>query len=435
MWRPTYEPHAQAPHLYRPVDAEYEKACENWALAAHLRPAAVAFPRSPAEAAVVIRLATAEGLRVAPLGTGHNAYPFTNLSNTVLVRTDHLNSYQLDRDAGVTRIGAGAIWGPLVDMLSVHGLAALHGSSPDAGIIGYTLGGGIGWYGRALGLAANTVAAVDLITADGSLVRADEYHEADLFWALRGGGGGNFGLVTAIEMRLENIRTAYAGMLAWDLREAERVLPRWVEWAETATDAVTTAYRQLQFPLIPSLPEQLRGRQLVVIDGAALADDIEAEQILAPLRALRPKLDTFRRVPVRSLVRLHNDQSGSMRSALLTELPAAGIDQLLEASGPDSDDAVVTNVELRQLGGALRRPAAAGGVLNRIDEPFLLLSDGWDVSGAMTPWTSSRNYLNFCQQPVDPSTGFDPGAWQTLLQVRRRIDPFGIFRANHEIPV
>src|SRR5262245_49782755 len=114
-------------HVYRPVDAEYEQACRTWALAAPLRPAAVAFPHSPAEAAVVVRLATAEGLRVAPLGTGQNAYPFGDLSDTVLVRTDRLTGYQVDPN--VARVGAGSTWGPLIDMLGEYGLTALHGSS------------------------------------------------------------------------------------------------------------------------------------------------------------------------------------------------------------------------------------------------------------------------------------------------------------------
>ncbi|TQS40124.1 FAD-binding oxidoreductase [Cryptosporangium phraense] len=437
-------------HIYRPADPEYVEACQTWALAADLRPAAVAFPRSRADAAVMIRLATSEGLRVAPLGTGHNAYPFGDLSDTVLVRTEHLNSYQADTAAGIARVGAGAIWGPLVDMLGEHGLAALHGSAPDAGIVGYALGGGAGWYGRAHGLAANTVTAVELITADGTFVRTDEDHDPQLFWALRGGGAGNFGLVTAIEFQLHRFRTAYAGMLVWDLREAERVLPRWADWARDAPDAVTTAYRQVQYPLVPQFPEELRGRNLVIVDGAVLGNDADAERVLAPLRALRPRLDTFRRMPARALSRLHLDpegpSAGGVRTTLLGELPPPAVDRLLEAS---SGSSLVVTAELRQLGGALGRPAPGGGVLNRLDGQFLLLAGGVKVGpyaertifdydrtiDAMEPWTNGRNYLNFTQQPVDPSTGFDPGAWQSLLQIRRRVDPSGVFRSNHQIPL
>ncbi|WP_170324061.1 FAD-binding oxidoreductase [Cryptosporangium phraense] len=431
------------------MDAEYETACRTWALAADLRPAAVAFPRTPDEAIDVVRQAAADGLRVAPIGTGHGAYSFGDLSDTVLVRTNRLSDYQIDPGAGTVRVGAGAIWVPLIDMLGEYGLAVLHGTAPTGGIVGHTLGGGIGWYGRSRGLAANSVTAVELITADGELVRIDANHDPELFWALRGGGGANFGLVTALEFTPEPIRTAYAGVLVWDLREAERVLPRWVEWTASVPDAVTSIYRQVQYPLVPEIPDLLRGRKLVVVDGAVLGSDAEAEAIMAPLRELRPKWDTFRRVPARSLSRLHNDSeqpsTGGLRSALLGALPSAALDQLLSVT---SDSSLVVTAELRQLGGALSRPAPGGGVLNRLDGEFLLFAGGVATGPerartiadhdrtleAMAPWFANRSYLNFAQQAVDPATGFDPGAWQSLLRIRRRVDPYGVFRANHEIP-
>ncbi|MFI5959116.1 FAD-binding protein [Cryptosporangium sp. NPDC051539] len=402
-------------YVYRPGDAEYEQV-------SGLGPAAVAFPRSPAEAAAVVRTATVEGLRVAPIGSGQNTGPFGDLSDTVLVRTGYLNTYDFNRR--IARVGAGATWGPLVDVLGKRGLAVLHGSSPDTGVVGYTLGGGVGWYGRALGLAANTVAAVELVTADGGLVRADESHEAELFWALRGGGGGNYGLVTALELRLEWIRNVYAGMLVWDLRDAERVLPQWAEWAANAPDAVTTVYRQVQFPVSPDIPEALRGRRLVIIGGAVLASDGEAEQMLGPLRRLRPRLDTFRRGPARELVEMHADTPapGGVQSVLLREAPS--VDRLLADS----------SFELRQLGGALSHSAPDAGALDQLDGQFLLLADERTVE-AMAPWASGQNYLPFTHRRVDPATGFAPEVWPLLRQIRRRVDPSGVFRANHEIPL
>ena len=104
---------------------------------------------------------------------------------------------------------------------AAHGSAVLHGSSPDVGITGYSLGGGIGWFARKLGLATNSITAVELVTADGSLVRADAATNAELFWALRGGGG-NFGVVTALEFRMYPIETAYAGFLMWDIAGPSR---------------------------------------------------------------------------------------------------------------------------------------------------------------------------------------------------------------------
>jgi FAD/FMN-containing dehydrogenase len=253
--------------------------------AVDLRPAAVAYPETVAEVVALVRAAAAAGLRVAPLGTGHNAAPLGDLSGSVLVRTPRLGGIAIDPDRGRARVGAGVVW-DVVDRAVEYGLTALHGSSPDAGVVGYSLGGGVSWYGRSLGLACNSVTAVELVTADGAVVRADADHEPDLFWALRGGGAGNFGVVTALEFTLYPIRTAYAGFLAWDWRQAHRVLSRWAPWALEAPDAVTTSWRILRYPPLEQVPEPFRGRDLVMIDGVVLAEDLEAGRILAPLREL-----------------------------------------------------------------------------------------------------------------------------------------------------
>jgi FAD/FMN-containing dehydrogenase len=213
--------------IHLPGDDGYDRARTTWSLALDLRPAAVAFPKDAREVAAVIRTAASAGLRVAPLGTGHNAHPLGDLTGSILMRMSKMAQIKIDADARRARVQAGDVWQPVVEEAGRHGLAALHGSSLDTGVVGYLLGGGISWYARSLGLAANSVTAVELVTADGSLVRADAGHEAELLWAVRGGGGANFGVVTAIEFALQPIKTAYAGMLVWDLRDAHRVLSRW----------------------------------------------------------------------------------------------------------------------------------------------------------------------------------------------------------------
>src|SRR3546814_20439751 len=124
---------------------------------------------------------------------------------------------------GVVRVEGGTIWEPAVDAAAAHGKAVLHGSSPDVGIAGYSLGGGIGWYSRKLGLAANSLTAVEVVIGDGSLVRADSTTNPELFWAIRGGGG-SFGVVTAPHFRMYHIATAYAGLhMRWEARRGGKV--------------------------------------------------------------------------------------------------------------------------------------------------------------------------------------------------------------------
>ncbi len=206
--------------VHLPGDPGYDAARVPWNVAVQQRPAAVVYPASADEVVEVVRAASAAGLRVAPQGTGHNAGPLGDLADTVLVRTSAMREVTVDAASRTARVGAGALWIDVVEAVAPFGLAALHGSSPDVGVVGYSLGGGIGWYARALGMATNSVTAVELVTADGRLVRADAEHEPDLFWAVRGGGG-NFGVVTAMEFRLYPIETAFAGMLVWDRTDAE----------------------------------------------------------------------------------------------------------------------------------------------------------------------------------------------------------------------
>ena len=256
------------------------------------------------------------------------------------------------------RVGSGTIWQDVVEAAAPHGLAVLHGSSPDVGVAGYALGGGIGWYARKHGLTANSITAVEIVTADGSLVRADAENHPDLFWAVRGGGG-SFGVVTALELRLLPIADAYAGMLLWEIEHAEPVLREWAAWTATAPDEVTTSFRVMRFPPMPELPDFLRGREIVVIDGAVLGDDAFGEAQLARLRALHPEMDTFARVPAASLSRLHMDPEGPTPavggSAMLADLDDAAISAFLEAVGPGRDDVAA----VRRAPPARRRPGTA----------------------------------------------------------------------------
>ena len=336
-----------------PGDDGYDAARQAFNLTVDQRPAAVAYPADAAEVAEVIRAARAAGLRVAPQATGHNARPLGDLTQTVLVKTSGMSGVAIDAERRIARVGAGVLWEDVVDAAAPHGLTALHGSSPNVGVVGYSLGGGMGWLARSHGLQTNRVTAIYIATAAGVFIRTAADHDPDLFWALRGGGG-NFGIVTALEFRLYPITEIYAGFMLWDWTEAERVLTAYAQWAVDAPDDVTTSFRIMQMPPLEELPELVRGRSLVMIDGAVQGDPA----ILEPLRALAPELDTFQTVPAHTLVRLHQDPEEPMpyvsQSALVERLPLEAIGALLEHAGPGSGSPLA-GVELRQVGGALHR--------------------------------------------------------------------------------
>lgn len=436
--------------VHLPGDAGYDEARTPWNVAVDQRPAAVAYPANAVETAQLVRAAVAAGLRVAPQSTGHNAGPLGRLDDVVIVRTSGMTHVDIDPVRQRARVGGGALWLPVVEAAAAQGFAVLHGSSPDVGVAGYSLGGGIFMYARKLGMQTNHITGVELVTATGSIVWASATENAELFWALRGGGG-NFGIVTSLEFTVFPFQDAYAGMLVWDRTETERVLRTWAEWAATAPDEVSTSFRVLNLPPLPDIPEPFRGRQLVVIDGAVLDTDERSIEILAALRSLEPEIDTFARVPVAALARLHMDPEGPTPAvsgtALLAGLPESAIKAFVEQAGPGSTSTLLVN-EIRQLGGALSRPHPGAGAMPMLDAQFLLFGTGIAATpemaaagqrdadalvDAMAPFTSAHQYLNFVEQPIDPSTGYDPVSWGRLVAVKSAYDPDAVMVANHPI--
>jgi FAD/FMN-containing dehydrogenase len=434
-----------------PADPGWDDARRAWNLAADQRPAAVAMPRDAGQVAAALAHARAAGLRVAVQGTGHGAGPRCNLQNTLLINTSRMRGASVDPASRSARVEAGAQWRDVGPLAAEHGLAALHGSAPDVGVVGYTLGGGVGWLGRRYGLAANSVTAIELVTAAGEHVRCDAETEPDLFWAMRGGGG-NFGVVTALEFRLYPVDSLNAGWLVWPWEETRRVLSRWSEWVETVPDEVSSVGRIMQLPPLPDLPEALRGRQLVVVDAAILAGEGEAARLLAPLRELAPELDTFAQVPATALSELHMDPPEPVPAAadgsVIDAFPPEAVDALADVAGPGSGSPLVT-VELRHIGGALGREPAGAGALGRIDGRFLVFAAGIAMSpeaakaaaeaaarviAVMSEWGSGRTFLNFADPPAATETMFDPQAYRRLTEIRSRVDPDGLLLANHPIP-
>ncbi len=437
-------------HVVQPGDEDWEAARQAWNLAADLRPAFVVFAESAEDVAAVVDFARVHGLKLAPQGTGHFALNLDSLEDTVLVKTTPMRDVSIDPVARTARAEAGVIWQEVVTAAAEHGLAALSGSSPDVGVVGYTLGGGIGWLARKYGLAANSVVAIELVTADGRIVRADREQEPDLFWALRGGGA-NFGIVTAIEFALYPVAEVYAGWLVWPMERAREVLNAWSSWVETTPVEVTSAGRLLQVPPLPDIPEPFRGRSLVVVEAAVIGSEADGAELLAPLRALGPEIDTFQMMPAAALSHLHMDPEqpvpGVGDGMMLAELPANAVDALVEAAGPDSGSPLLS-VELRQLGGVLAAPSLRNGAISSLDGEFAVFAVGMTMSpemeaavrahvpvvlDALAPWEARRAYHNFTERSVDADAFFPPETLRRLRRIKAQVDPEELFVAAHAV--
>jgi FAD/FMN-containing dehydrogenase len=362
-----------------------------------------------------------------------------------------MRDVRIDAERRLARVEAGALWLDVAGPASEHGLAALAGSSPDVGVVGFALGGGIGWLSRAFGLCSNSVTAIELVTADGEQVRCDHEERPELFWALRGGTG-SYGVVTALELRLIAVPELYAGAMLWPWERAHQVLHAWREWTLDAPESATTSARILQVPPIDEIPEIVRGRQFIVIDGAVLGSEAYAREALAPLRALEPEIDLFGMAPPVALSHLHMDPEhpvpGIGDHALLREVPAEAVDALVAVAGRGSGSPLLS-VELRHLGGALSRVPAGAGALSRLDAAYALYAVGSPmvpelaaaipphlarVKASLAPFATGRPYLNFAERGTDVGLAFGEDTYAALRAVKAEVDPYNLIHANHEVP-
>jgi UDP-N-acetylenolpyruvoylglucosamine reductase len=431
-----------------PGDADWNEARLAWNLAVDQRPAAVAVPESVEDVAAVVAFARTEGLRVAPQGTGHNAGALGDLSDTILLKTHRMRGVTIDAEARTARAEAGVLWIEVVEAAAEHGLAALAGSSPDVGVVGYTLGGGLSWLARKHGIGANQVTAIEVVTASGDIVRTDWANEPDLFWALRGGGG-SFAIVTAIEFNLFPLSEVYAGILWYPVDEAAEVLKAWRNWTEDLPDEMTSVGRILQFPPIPQIPESVRGQSFVVVEAVWLGDTAEGDRLLEPLRALGPVMDTIAEMPIEGLSRLDMDPEepvpGAADGGMLNEVDDELIDRFVERMV----GAPILSAEIRHLGGAVARHSSQHGALNAFDAPYVMFAFGLtptpelvevveavvaDLRQALEPWEADHTYMNFAETSRKSATLFSSESYHRLRRIKAIVDPTDLIRSNHPVP-
>ena len=394
-----------------------------------------------------VRFATERGLRIAFNAGGHNAGPIDWSRDTLLLKTERMDGIEIDAARRRARVEAGALSRPLAVAAGEHGLAYLAGTSPNVGVLGYALGGGLSWMIRTHGLACNTITAAEVVTADGRLVRIDHETEPELFWALRGGGG-NVAAVTAIELELFPVAEIYAGALFWPIERATEVLRAWREWIETVPEACESLGRMLQLPDVPFLPENVRGRSFVLVEVAITGSAEDAAALVRPLRDLGPEIDTVATMPTSELSVVNMDPEDPLpysgEGILLTDLPPAAIDWMVETFVGSP----LLHVEVRHLGGAAARRSPDHGVLDAIDEPFVCFTFGLAFDAPMLaavdrhvhllldglgPWDSGRRYLNFAESAMDPRSIYPAEGYDRLVRAKATYDPTGVFLANHPV--
>jgi UDP-N-acetylenolpyruvoylglucosamine reductase len=435
--------------VYTPEDDGYDEARQAWNLAVDQRPSVIVMPESAVDVVKAVRVARSKGLRIAPQGTGHGSTALEELEGSMLVKTTRMRRVDIYPSTLTARAEAGAEWQDVTIPAGEHGLAALAGSSPDVGVVGYTLGGGMGWLARRYGLASNSVTAVEMVTPDGRLVRADADNEPDLFWAARGGGG-QVGIVTAIEFALYPVREVYAGTLFFPIERSAEVLHAWREWTDTVPEEVTSLGRILQFPPIPDLPDFLRGKRFVVVEAAYLGEEFEGAELIRPLRELRPDIDTFAMIPAAALQDLHMDPPqpvpGQGDGTLLADFPAGAVDALVATVGADSGSPLLS-VEVRHCGGAIAA-GPDGGAQSGLDARYMVFGVGLTPTpeiaetvrshvrvllDTLAPWRAEFDYYNLREMAGDADEVLPADSYRRLRAIKAKYDPDEVIVTAHPV--
>ncbi len=429
-----------------PGDQGYDAARAAWNLAVDQRPACVCIATEVAHVQAAVTYARVNGLRISAQTTGHLSQTLTSLEDTLLLRLALHDEVEVDPYERVARIKAGALWGDVVEAVSQYPLAVMHGSSPSVGVIGYLLGGGLSFYGRRHGLAVNHVRAFEVVTPDGVARQVDAEHNRELFYALRGGGGG-YAIVTAVELELLPYAEVTGGALFFAAEDAWRVLRAWRDWTSDAPESMTTTFRILCLPPLPEVPEPLRAVPTVCVDGVAL-EAAEGERLEALLRSVAtPILGGFAPMPPSAVVRLHGDPEEPVPAIgdaiLLSGLDDWAIESFLRVAGPGSP---LLAAELRHLGGALASPPCGAGARGHLEGRFLMFGVG--IPGApapaeqlhayldqyleaLAPWATGTRFASFAERTDSLRNCVPDAALERLARIRETSDPDGLLRAAH----
>ena len=436
-----------------PTDDDYAEASRIWngAHDGH-QPALVVRCTGAADVIAAVGFARSNDLTIAVRGGGHSVAGFSTVDGGIVIDLSPMRAVSVDPEARRATVGGGAVWADVDHETQAHGLATTGGLISTTGVAGFTLGGGIGWTMRKFGLACDNLMAADVVTADGRLVHASEAENADLLWGLRGGGG-NFGIVTQFEFKLDRLGPMiYAGPIFYPAAAAGDLLRTFREWAGSAPDEITALMNLTTAPPLPVIPAEWHGKKVVafvaasagpVEDGPALVSDVRsvAEPIAdllgpMPYQAIQTLLDPLWQKGIHAYFKATN----------LARLDDDLIDRLcqihLAAPGPQCE------IHVHQMGGAVGRVTDGATAFAERSMPYVLNAvTGWhdpDADAAHTEWartvvaaasdaSTGRAYVNFLGDSDEARTSYGEETYKRLASLKHAYDPTNVFRLNQNI--
>jgi FAD/FMN-containing dehydrogenase len=437
--------------LLRAGDAPYDEARTVFNAMIDKRPAMIAQCESAADVQAALRYGVEHELEIAVRGGGHGVAGTAVTDGGLVVDLRQMNSVQVDPSARIVRVGGGATWGDLDRACQRYLLATTGGRASTTGVAGLTLGGGSGWLERKFGLASDALISVELVTADGRLLIADETKNTELFWALHGGGG-NFGVATSLTFHLHQLPTTTLALLLWPASAGPDVLRAYRDLIEQgAPEELGGGVIFLTGPPEPFVPTHLHGQRLVGAAAIYVGSEAELREVFAPLFALSPEGEMVAEMPYADIQSALDDPPGFRNywsAEHLSSLPDPAVQAFVDRSA-DMISPSPSQQAIVPWGGAVRRGAEKWPQPHReaawVVHPFGVWSDPaddargrqWarDVCADLEEWSTGYVYLNFIGNEGQDRViaGFGQANYDRLSRVKCEFDPDNVFHLNQNI--
>ena len=416
------------------------------------RPALIVRAEDEVDVIAAVEYARETGTPLAVRSGGHGFAGHGMVDRGIVVDLSGMKAMRIDPVRRTARVQPGVTWREYAEQAQVYGLATTSGDVGSVGVGGLTVGGGIGWMVRKYGLTIDHLLAIDIVTADGRLLRASAEEHSALFWAVRGGGG-NFGIITSLEFQLKPAGTILGGGVFYPATEAARIIRTAAEYAAQAPDELTVMVMVMHAPALPFIPAEQVGELVVLVALCYVGDLAEGERVIEPLRTLAtPIVEMLGPMPYPGMFGLTDDlalpgRRLAVRSMYLEGLNDEAVETIVTHSGQAS--APFAMAQLRVLGGAMARVPAGETAFGHRDKPFMLSAiaewddpaeDEWQHAWASRFFAAMRPhaagvYVNFLQDEGDERIrqAYQPMIYERLAAVKAQYDPTNLFRLNQNI--
>jgi FAD/FMN-containing dehydrogenase len=440
--------------LLGPGDEGYEDARAVWNASIDRRPALIARCTGAADVIAAVRFAGERGILTAVRGGGHNVAGLGTCDDGLVIDCSPMKGIRVDPARRLAVVQPGVVWGELDRETQAFGLATPGGFISTTGIAGFTLGGGFGWLSRSIGLAADNLVAADVVTADGTLIRATPEQHADLLWGLKGGGG-NFGVVTAFEYTLHEIGpTVLAGPVLFRAEDTRSVLAGVADLVARAPDELFIGAILRRAPAAQFIPSELHGRPVAIV-GACWSGSIEdGTRAVAPVRELaEPLLDLLEPRPyVEWQSMMDGGWAAGARNYWKAEYIALDANAVEAcAAAAERITSPASDIKIGSFGGAIARVEEGATAFGHRSAPFILnINSRWndalederhvrwarDLWAAVQPSSAGGVYVNFLGEEGHERVraAYGDALFDRLVTLKRRYDPTNFFRVNQNIP-